>query len=169
MRRLLAVLSLILLGFCSSGCTERRAQVAVQTALTAAAEGVDAADRVVDEGLPAAFERAGDQALAECAGSCPDPMAIARRILRPWTAAVTGLRHATDTLHVLQDGLDLWIATGQLPDWGLVCEEAEQTFGSLLSLFASAGLQPPALLSTVQPHVSTACELVVSFARSQER
>lgn len=169
MRWLVTVLALTLLGFCSGGCTEHRAQFATQTALTAAAEGVDAADRVVAEALPAAVESAGDQASQECAGSCPDPMAIAVRILRPWTAAVTGLRHATDTLHVLQDGLDLWIATGSLPDWGPICEEAEQTFGSLLALLAAAGLQPPALLSTVQPHISTACELVVGFVQSQGR
>lgn len=169
MRWLATVLSLLFLSFCGTGCTVRRAQVGVQTALTAAAEGVDAADRIVDEALPAAFEHAGDQAQAECAGSCPDPMAIAERILRPWTSAVTGLRHAVDTLHVLQDGLDLWIATGSLPDWGPVCAEAEATFGSLLALLAATGLQPPALLSTVAPHIDTACTLVVSFAQSQRR
>jgi len=168
MRWFATILSLFFLSFCGTGCTAKRVQVGARTALTAAAEGVDAADRVVAEALPAAVERAGDQALAAGCNSPQACMDAAQDSLRPWTNAVTGLRHATDTLHVLDDGLSLWIATGALPDWGPVCDEAEAVFGSLLALLATVGLQPPALLSTVAPHVDTACELVVSFARSQQ-
>lgn len=164
---IITVIALTGLAFCSTGCTEKRAQVAVQTALTAAAEGVDATDQVVDEALPAAVERAGNQASEECAGSCPDPMAIAVRLLEPWTNAVTGLRHAVNTLQALQSGLNLWIATGQLPDWGPLCTEAEATYGSLLALIAATGLQPPALLSTVAPHIDTVCTTMAAFIASR--
>jgi hypothetical protein len=166
MQRFLTVL--VLLSLALSGCTVHRAQVAVQVALTAAAEGVDAADVVVDEALPAAFEQAGDDAITECAGACVDPMAIALRNLRPWTAAMTGVRHAVDTLTLLESGLHVWIATGALPDWSGVCAESEEVFGSLLALLQSAGLQPPELLSTVAPHIDTACTLVVGLVQAQQ-
>lgn len=163
MRWLLAVLSLFLLGFCGTGCTVRQAQRNTQTALDAAMDGVVAADASVDEGLPGAIERAGDQAIANGCNDLRACMDAAEDILHPWTAAVTGMRHALDTLYLLQDGLNLWIATGGLPDWEPVCAEVEETFGSLLALLAAVGLQPPERLSSVVPHVDTACRLVVSF------
>jgi hypothetical protein len=167
MRWLATVLSIFFLGFCGAGCTVRRAQVATQTALTAAAEGVDATDAVVDEALPGAIERAGDQAIAAGCADLRACMDAAGDILQPWTATVTGLRHARDTLQLLQDGLSLWIDTGALPDWEPICDDTEEVFGSLLGLLTTIGLEPPAVLSTIQPHVSTACELVVGFVQRQ--
>jgi hypothetical protein len=167
MRWLATILSLLFLGFCSTSCTVRQAQTNAQTALTAAAEGVDAADAVVDEALPGAIEQAGDQAIANGCADLRACMDAAEDILEPWTNAVTGLRHARDTLQLLQDSLSLWINTGALPDWGPTCESAEDVFTSLLGLLTTVGLEPPAALSTVAPHVSTACGLVVGLVRSQ--
>ena len=165
MRYLLTVLSLILLGFCSSACTTRKAQVAVQTALNIAGEGVESANVVITGALPAAAEDAAEEASQECAHTCPDESALVLQHMQPWIAAVTGVRHATDTLHLLQAGLTLWIDTGVLPDLGPVCADTEEVFGSLLTLLAAVGVTPPALLTQVVPHVDTACTLVVSFAR----
>jgi hypothetical protein len=133
MRWLATILSLLFLGFCSTSCTVRQAQTNAQTALTAAAEGVDAADAVVDEALPGAIEQAGDQAIAAGCADLRACMDAAEDILEPWTNAVS----------------------------------AEDVFTSLLGLLTTVGLEPPALLSTVAPHVSTACGLVVGFVRSQ--
>jgi hypothetical protein len=168
MRWLATILSLLFLGFCSTSCTERRAQVAVQTALDTAMGSVVAGDEVLAEALPGAGAAARARAEERCQTTCPDLAALVLEEMQPWVRAVTGFSHARATLYVAQDGLDLWIDVGTLPDYAPLCGEIEETFGSLVGLLETVGVDVPSAIDQVAPHISTVCELVAGFVRGAQ-
>lgn len=151
-----------------AGCSTGRAQVAVQTALTASAEAVAAADRVVAAGIPEAGELAVTAVAAECPPPCADWRERYRSEMAPWTRAVEGLEATHAALLLAQAGLDLWVSTGDLPgSWGETCDAAGEAVSALVELLGAVGVEVPAMLAEAGPAVSALCR--VAAAEGDER
>lgn len=136
--------------------------------MTAAAEGVAAADRIVAAGIP----EAGEEAVAAVAAACPPPCADWRERYReemaPWARAVEGLEAAHAALLLAQSGLDVWVATGELPgSWTATCTAAGEAVSALVELLGAVGVEVPAMLAEAGPAVSALCR--VAAAEGDER
>lgn len=151
-----------------SGCSTHRAQIAVQTSLTGLAEGVVAADRVVAAGAEEAADGAIERARDRCAGSCSDPLALYREEMAPWYLAVQGLDAAAVSLRLLQDGIDIWVDSGTLPDGiGAVCLDAGEAVEDLLELLEVAGVDVPSALDGAPGVTSAMCALIAERVARQ--
>lgn len=156
------VMALLLCAGMMTACTQHRAQVAVQSSLTGIAEGVAAGDRIVavgiEEATDGAIEAARDR--AESCEDC-DPLEIYREEMAPWYAAARGLELAAASLRALQDALDIWVATGELPDGiGGLCLEVGEQVGSLVDLVDEAGVDVPEALDSAPGATAALCAFI---------
>jgi hypothetical protein len=160
---------IVALALFTTGCTTRQAQTAMRTSFDAAMEGVVAGDQALaDAAQGNAGSRARARAEERCGGTCTNLTDLVLEELRPWEQALTGLQHARATLYLADDLLELWIDTGTLPDFVPVCGDVEDAFVDLVALLTAVGVDVPAAVGEVGPHVSTACEILARYV-SRER
>lgn len=159
------ILALILAVSLSAGCATPRAQIGVRTALTSAAEGVNSADRI----LAVDAQEASDQALttirATCATPCPDAVEQYRSAMASYREAVQALEATHEALEAADEVVEVWIATGDLPNsWMVACNAAAEATSRLLSAVASAtATDPPEALSVAPVAILGACRLAEPF------
>jgi len=164
MRRMVLVLASALL---ASGCAAREAQVATQTALTAMAEGVNAAGQVIMEHMPAAADDAREHIAAQVQAdglSTEEAMDMYDRAMASWVASIYALEVSRDVLQTGQSGLDIWVDTGDLPEsWGAFCNDIETSLLRVLDLFETLGLEPPAMLRSAARYSSEVCIVTADY------
>ena len=169
MKRLVQATILLAILATLSGCSEHRAQVAVQSALTAGAEALSSADRVVAHGIPEAGDAARAAVAAECPAPCADWSPRYREAMSPWYDATRGLEVAAEALRLAQEGLDIWVDTGALPGgWSALCVDVGESLAALLELLGACGVDVPELLHRAPPVAETACRLASQYAQSAE-
>jgi len=161
-KSLLFLLPLLLL----TGCAERRAQVAVQSALTGLAHGFDAADAIVASEAAEAAVAARAQVLMEHPGDVEAGLARYDELMTPWTGAVLVLRTTRSALLLAQGGVTVWIETGELPaTWAPLCDGVEQAVAGLLELLEELGVDVPDEITRLRPLASTVCQLAGPWFR----
>jgi len=153
---------LLLVCVSASGCTTQRAQVGVRTALTSAAEGVAAADRIIAVDVERQSESVLGQIEAECPRPCFNATDRYRSGMARWYEAARGLRASHEALLALDAGVEIWVEAGELPvGWGPACIEAADALEALTaSVEAAVGRGAPALLTAAPEALRGACGLV---------
>lgn len=153
------------------GCAERDAQIAVQTALTISAEGVQAAGVALNEEMPDLVKRAATQA----EDACPDPCStedftthLDEKLL-PLSNAVKGIKLAKTSLLVAQGAQDIWVATGELPDTAPICKGVAAAVGPIPQLISDAGVKnvPEQVKALAGPAVNIGCDMIARWAKSR--
>jgi len=159
-KKALPVVVVVLL---TPSCTIHKAQIATQTALTSVAEGVDAGDRLVARMIPGAADEAIATArvrMGNCIEGC-DALAYYHEEMEPWRNAVDGFEIVVASLLVVQELVEVWIATGTLSESaGDFCEELGDTTGAAMDLLGVIGVDLPPLLEAVPRTVDILCNLI---------
>lgn len=165
----IAIFATICIGGIFGGCAERDAQIAVQTALTVSAEGVQTAADVMNEQGPDLVKRAQVAAEEACADPCSTEAFTAEldSKLLPVTRAMTGLKVARDSLVVAQGGMNIWIATGELPDTDPLCKDLGDAVGPVPRLLTDAGVKniPAQVTALAGPTAQIACDMIARWAK----
>lgn len=147
-------LALIVAG-CSAGCTERRAQVAVQTALTAVAEGVSAADEIVAAEIPERARTATETARAE-----GGDVEVYIRIMQPWYDAATAIETTASTLRTGQSAVSAWVHGGDLgSEWVPFCNDIESGIEEIIQMLGILSVDVPSALHIAADYASELCSL----------
>lgn len=161
---LLARAALVLVPLLLLGCAERQAQVAVQTALSSLAHGLEASDALVAEAIPQAASRARTQVLEERESdpgmTVDEAMARYEHLMGAWNQTVTALRAVRASLYVGQDAVTAWVQSGDLPaSWGTFCGAIEAGVRDLLRLLEECGVEVPEIVLGIAGYSAQACEI----------
>jgi hypothetical protein len=155
------------LGLIGSGCAARDAQIAVQSSLTAMAEGVQSADAAA---APLARE-AAQELIAELqprvdSGEITREEALEAydRGMQNWGRLVMSLEGAKIVLRLGQSAVDVWIATGNLPDsWGIFCDAIEHSITAVLEGLLLCEVDVPASVFVLSRYASEVCVMTQDF------
>lgn len=151
-----------------SGCAERKAQVSVQSALTALAHGLDAADAIVADRTATAAAVARAEVLEEFPGDVVAGLARYDEIMAPWTRTAVALRTTRSALLLAQGGVTAWVETGALPAaWAELCAGVEQAFGALLDMLEGLGIDVPDAVGALRPASGTICRIAGPWFRPE--
>jgi len=159
---LLAIAAGAVLG---QGCAERQAQTAVQTSLTAVAEGVSTVYDVSLEEYPAALARAREEADAWCAprlpAECPEGFDRVQDTMAPWAALRDTLAPLSASLLVGQSAVDAWVRSGELDGgrWRPFCEALGEGVDRVVELVEACGLTLPEPVTALAEQGHLACTL----------
>jgi hypothetical protein len=152
------------------GCAERQAQTAVQTSLTAMAEGVVTIATVTRDGYPAARQQAQDDASDWCREQgleprqCPAGYERAREALEPWRDLREAIPILTSALRLGQAATDIWVQTGELPDqWGSFCEAIGDATSEVARLIEVCGVDVPESVMGIAEQGAMVCGIAVNF------
>jgi hypothetical protein len=156
-------IALLLICTSVSACSTQQAQFATQTALNAVAESVTATDRVVAGLIPERAEQARaetDRVLSRCDDNCPNPMDIYDGEMRPLYNTIDAIEAVGAALILAQSGLDIWIATGEMPEsWDGLCEGIQDAVNALIEVLQMAGVDIPDLVTRGSGLIEGACIL----------
>lgn len=163
MRNMLVCVLLV----CASGCAARQAQMAVQTSLTAMAEGVDSSALIVIERYPEAAAEARARIVTQVqAGALSATRALEAydASVAGWNAALFSLEVARDVLRSGQAALDVWVDSGEVPgSWEGFCDDVEVAIVRVLDTFETCGLTPPEALRSAARYSADVCQLTANF------
>ena len=148
-----------------SGCSVRQAQVGVRTGLVSADEALASADRIMAGPAQDASTAALVTIEAACPAPCTDAVAQYREAMADWYAVARALRASHEALLMLDSGVDVWIATGNLPgSWLQVCEAGTEALEDLLTtVVAATGTEAPAALIGAPGMLGVVCRNAESF------
>ena len=141
------------------GCSVRQAQVGVRTGLVSTDEALASADRIMAGPAQDASTAALAIIEAECPAPCPDAVGRYREAMADWYAVARALRASHEALLALDLGVDVWIATGNLPgSWSQVCEAGTEALEDLLTaVVAATGTETPAVLIGAPAALGVVC------------
>lgn len=162
-----ALLVLAVLWLC--GCTTREAQVATQTALDELAVGVKVAGEALADETPRLSKLAAAEVWRQCPAPCATFEADYNAAFSKVTAAIKGMKIARDSLHVAQGAQDVWVATGELPDTGPLCDGIGEAVGPLPTLLTDAGVEniPEQVSKLAGPLATVACDVVSDWVKNR--
>lgn len=160
-----AVVLLCLLIPAFDGCSVRHAQTSVQTTATSLAVALDRVDGVVAENLLDASEQAMSEASSR---SNLDPSVNAleayTEMMEPWDVAVAVMESLASALRLLQDAIDIWIESGNLPEnVGQLCEAVGNGAEHLIEFLEAVGVDVPAALEAAPQSVPVMCTMISDF------
>jgi len=167
MRYKFLALPLIALSLAFSGCATNQAQIGVQTALTAMADGVNSTGSLLAQEIPAVSAVAReDLAMRVRVGrlSPGEAMSVYIIIMDRWNGFLVRLEIAREVLLVGQRAFDIWVDTGELPgSWGAFCADIEGALTDVLSLAETCGFDPPSELVVASQYASEVCLLAADW------
>ena len=160
------IATVVLLG----GCSVRQAQVGVRTGLVSADEALASADRIMAGPAQDASAEVLATIEAECPTPCPDAVAQYREAMADWYAVAQALRASHEALLALDTGVDVWVATGNLPgSWSQVCEAGTEALEDLLTaVVAATGTEVPTALIGAPAALGAVCRDAESFPPGDE-
>ena len=147
-----------------TGCAERKAQMAVQVAMTSLAHGLDATDQVIAERWPDAASTARDQVIqereADPAMTVEFGMNRYDQLMGGWYAVLEVMRSIRGSLYVGQAAFDLWLSAGNLPrSWEDFCSGIGELLGTLIALLDTLDVERPEPLTSAPVFAGEACTL----------
>jgi len=160
--RIHALLLALALVLCS--CSQQRAQVAVQSSLTAAAHVVAAVDQELASRIPPMVEEIAHEVRRERLESpveMPPEHWLSVLVVRlePLAQVTRALRVIKEALLTAQGALTAWIEGGELPEeWGPFCDGVGDAASHLLEALDAAGVDGiPEQVRTVVGMLDEAC------------
>jgi len=139
-----------------SGCAVQTAQTGVQTGLTALAESIDATDTLVNEHMALAGAQAREES---------ESYEAFRAAMYPWWQILVTLETAMGSTQVAQEALDVWVATGVMPeDWGPFCDELGEALDRVVVLLGVVGVNVPGALEEASPYIGVVCNIITDWA-----
>jgi len=157
------------------GCGAQRAQAGTRTALTTAGEGVRSVDRIIAVDMEEARDEILDGIRADCPAPpepCPGALERYRAEMDEsgWAAVPRAHRSALESLAAVDNGVEVWINTGNLSEsWGPLCEEAGEACEHLIGAVEAATEEDaPAVLQGAPAAVAGACQLAEPFIQREQ-
>jgi len=177
------MLWMLALALLASGCTVSDAQTNIRSGLTAAGDSVLAADRI----LAPEMREARDQELAEIEAECvaihgagePCPGAVAEYRRRMgyrddgpdegWAAVPPALRASLGALDGTDNGVEVWIDTGELPCCiDRLCTDAAESIRSYSrAVEAARGVPNPASVGAAVAAAEGVCRLIAPHVEGE--